>query len=95
VSLLVSLAGLGVCVEDQINAVGFLDFMSVLQYEGQDGVRMQDKWLTLPAKAIHLDTNAPLEPSRVVIMPNLLAEMNSVSPSTFSWMEGLSVLFAL
>jgi hypothetical protein len=56
---------------------------------------MKEKWLTLPAKAIHLDTNAPLEPSRVVIMPNLLAEMNAVSPSTFSWMEGLSVLFAL
>jgi hypothetical protein len=57
---------------------------------------MQYKWgHTLAAKAIHLETNLPVVPSRVVIIPKLQFEMNSLRSSTFSLMEASSRLFCL
>jgi hypothetical protein len=50
---------------------------------------------TLAANAMQRDTRAPEEPSRVVIMPNLLEEMNSLRSSTFSLMEAWSRFFSL
>jgi hypothetical protein len=50
---------------------------------------------TFAAKAIHLETRAPEDPSRVVIMPNLQAETNSLRPSTLSLMEAWSMFFSL
>jgi hypothetical protein len=44
---------------------------------------------------MHLDTNAPEEPSRVVIMPNLQEETNSLRSSTLSLMEASSRFFSL
>jgi hypothetical protein len=37
--------------------------------------------------AMHLETKAPDKLSRVVIIPNLQEETNSLRPSTFSLME--------
>ena len=50
---------------------------------------------TFAAKAIHLETRAPEDPSRVVIMPNLQAETNSLRSSTLSLMEAWSMFFSL
>lgn len=44
---------------------------------------------------MHLDTNAPEDPSRVVIMPNLESLMKAERSSTFSLMEVSSLLAAL
>lgn len=44
---------------------------------------------------MHLETKAPEDPSRVVIMPNLHALTNSARSSTFSLMEVSSLLTAL
>lgn len=49
----------------------------------------------MAANAMQRDTRAPEEPSRVVIMPNLQAEMNSLRSSTFSLMEASSRFFSL
>jgi hypothetical protein len=43
VDLLVGLARLSVCVEDQINAVGLLDIMSIFGLDEEDIARMQEK----------------------------------------------------
>ncbi len=88
------LAGLGVGVEDEVYALVFLD-------EVLDLARRKEKggWggeiFTLAANAMQRDTRAPEEPSRVVIMPNLQAEMNSPRSSTFSLMEASSRFFSL
>ena len=50
---------------------------------------------TFAAKAMHLETSCPLVPSRVVVMPNLQAEMNSNRSSTISLMGAASIFFAL
>jgi hypothetical protein len=51
--------------------------------------------LALAANAMHLDTKAPEEPSRVVIMPNLQEETNSLRSSILSLMEASSMFFSL
>ena len=53
-----------------------------------------DRSCTCAANAMQRETKAPEEPSRVVIMPNLQAVMNSLRPSTFSLMETLSMFLA-
>lgn len=50
---------------------------------------------TLAAKAMDLDTRAPEEPSRVVIIPNLQASAKDESSSIFSLMEASSLFLAL
>lgn len=52
-------------------------------------------YLTFAAKAIHLETKAPDEPSLVVIIPNLHELMNSDRSSIFSLMEVSSAFLAL
>jgi hypothetical protein len=49
---------------------------------------------TFAANAMHRETRVPVEPSRVVIMPNLQAEMNLLRSSTFSLMETSSMFLA-
>lgn len=51
--------------------------------------------LTLAATAIHLLTNMPVFPSRVVIIPNLQASMKVDRSSIFSERGGVSLLAAL
>jgi hypothetical protein len=82
------LAGLGVGVEDEVDAGVFLGWALEL-------VSRERGRFTLAAKAMQRDTRAPEEPSRVVIMPNLLAEMNSLRSSIFSLMEAWSRFFCL
>jgi hypothetical protein len=83
------LARLGVGVEDEVDSFVFLNTVLVL-------VRRRERGrLTLAANAMQRDTRAPEEPSRVVIMPNLLAEMNSLRSSIFSLMEAWSRFFSL
>jgi hypothetical protein len=60
------------------------------------GGEEREEWpCTFAANAMHLETSCPLDPSRVVIMPNLQAEMNSERSSTFSLIEASSMFFAL
>ena len=83
------LAGLGVGVEDEVDSLVFLGAVLELVRRRERGS------FTLAANAMQRDTRAPEEPSRVVIMPNLQAEMNSLRSSTFSLMEAWSRFFSL
>ena len=89
----IGLACLGVGVEDEVDAARFLEKGCV------SGVMTRLQRLqsvpTFAATAIHLELSMPEAATRVVIMPNLHDEMNSVRPSTFSDSEGSSLFFAL
>ena len=83
------LARFGVGVEDEVDAVIFLFIVSDVWCSG--GEKGSG---TFAANAMHLETREPVEPSRVVIMPNLQAEMNSLRSSIFSLMETSSIFLA-
>ena len=98
---LICFAAFGIGVEDEVNAAILLLRVrpSAITKErcGKRSIRgdANERLGTFAANAMHLETSCPLVPSRVVIMPNLQAEMNSDRPSTFSLMGASSMFFAL
>jgi hypothetical protein len=87
----VGLAGLGVGVEEEVKAAGFLHRYSCQMLLCQRSYVI----LTDAATAMHLETRRPESAIRVVIMPNLEDLMKALRASTFSCKPGSSLFFAL
>lgn len=83
------LAGLGIGMEDQVDAAVLLPICELVRRE------KDNRFITLAANAMHRDTSAPEDPSRVVIIPNLEVEIKSIRSSTFSLIDVLSRFFSL
>jgi hypothetical protein len=97
----VCFAAFGIGVEDKVNAAVLLlrvrpsAITKGRCWNRSVGGDVNERLDTFAANAMHLETSCPLVPSRVVIMPNLQAEMNSEKSSTFSLMGASSMFFAL